>query len=145
MRRALKVEDYIDLPTDIRPGWDTYFLMLAHAVGARADCTRRQVGCVLVDQERRIIATGYNGAPAGDPGCLTDAACPRGQLSYDDIPADSDYDSGPGRCIAVHAEANALLYARSSCRGATAYVSAKPCPSCDKLLRGAGIERIVHL
>lgn len=122
-----------------RPGWDDYFLAVANVVARRADCTRRRIGCVLVDADHRVIATGYNGAPSGEPGCLS-GACPRGQLSYDEIPKDSNYDN----CISIHAEANALLYARASVKGATAYITDKPCPSCAKLLRGAGIERIVY-
>lgn len=112
-------------------------------VAQRADCTRRQVGCVLVDQDHRVIGTGYNGAPAGDEGCLS-GGCPRGQLGYDEIAEFSNYDQGPGRCISIHAEANALLYARTSCKGAIAYITDPPCPTCLKLLRGAGVERIVH-
>jgi dCMP deaminase len=128
--------------THDRPSWDRYFAILARAVSKRADCTRRRVGCVLVDADHRIIATGYNGAPAGEPGCLS-GACPRGQLTYSQIAEHSDYDSGPGRCISIHAEANALLYARTSCKGATAYITDAPCPTCRKLLNAAGIVRIV--
>ncbi|MCG9895204.1 MAG: cell division protein DedD, partial [Fimbriimonadaceae bacterium] len=51
-----------------RPGWDVYFMEIAHLVKTRATCPRRQVGAVLV-RERRILATGYNGAPAGIPHC----------------------------------------------------------------------------
>ena len=126
-----------------RPDWDDYFLGLAVAVSLRADCRRSQVGCVLVDTDHRVIGTGYNGAVRGDPGCL-EGACPRGLLSYDAVAANSNYDTGPGRCISLHAEANALLYARTSCQGATAYLTRSPCPTCAKLLRGAGIERIVY-
>lgn len=121
-----------------RPEWDRYFLRLAESVSTRADCTRRQVGAVIV-QDRRVISTGYNGAAAGEPGCL-DGHCPRGQLSYAEVSAFSNYDN----CIAIHAEANALLYARTSCVGATVYITHPPCPSCTKLMRGAGIERVVH-
>lgn len=122
----------------MRPEWDDYFLSVAKAVSSRADCTRRRVGCVVV-LDNRIISTGYNGAPASDPGCASAGACPRGQLSYEALPKDSSYHN----CIAIHAEANALLYARTSCVGATAYVTDNPCPDCAKLLRGAGITRIV--
>ncbi|HOQ28650.1 MAG TPA: cell division protein DedD, partial [Armatimonadota bacterium] len=72
------------------PGWDEYFVGIARAVAARAKCTRRQVGAVLV-LGRRIIATGYNGAAPGRPDCLQ-GACPRGMLSYDDVPGLGDYD-----------------------------------------------------
>lgn len=121
-----------------RPDWDTYFLDIARAVAARADCTRRQVGAVIV-RDHRIVATGYNGAPAGDPGCLS-GACPRGLATYTEVPANSNYDN----CVSIHAEQNALLYAGASCRGATIYVTDPPCPTCAKLLRGAGITRVVN-
>lgn len=121
-----------------RPDWDEYFLGIAASVAARADCTRRAVGCVIVDVDRRVLGTGYNGSPPGGPSCLA-GECPRGQQTYDEVPAFSNYDS----CIAVHAEANALLFARASCKGATAYVTTAPCPSCAKLLAGAGVVRTV--
>ena len=125
-----------------RPDWDEYFLNIALAVSQRADCRRRAVGCVIVDEQHRIVATGYNGAPSGDVGCL-EGGCPRGLLTYEEIEASSGYDTGPGRCISNHAEANALLYAGRMVRGCTAYVTDEPCPTCAKLLRGAGIERVV--
>lgn len=129
--------------TDPRPGWDQYFLGIAQAVSIRGDCTRRQVGCVLV-LEHRIVSTGYNGPPAGRPGCLTAGACPRGAMPVEDVPAFSRYDVGPGRCIAVHAEANALLDAGRAARGATAYITCEPCPDCCKLLEGAGVIRAIY-
>jgi dCMP deaminase len=123
---------------DTRPAWDDYFLEVATAVARRADCTRRRVGAVLV-RDHLIIATGYNGTAPGRPGCL-EGACPRGQLSYDELAEHTDYDSGPGRCIAVHAEANALLWARGTeTQGSTCYVTHEPCPGCRKLLLGAGV------
>lgn len=128
----------------MRPDWDTYFLDIARAVAARADCTRRLVGAVIVDQQHRIVATGYNGAPAGAPGCLTAGACPRGQQGFDAVPPGSSYDTGPSSCIAVHAEANALLYADGHrTRGATLYVTSEPCDGCARLIAGAGITRVV--
>lgn len=127
-----------------RPGWDRYFLDIAKVVSTRADCRRRQVGCVIVDENHRIISTGYNGAPAGDPGCL-DGNCPRGLLSYEEAKEFSNYDTGPGKCISIHAEVNAVIYARRDLRGCTAYITDKPCPTCDKVLRGAGIKRIVWI
>lgn len=130
----------IPTPTLYRPTWDEYFLTIARSVATRADCTRRRVGCLIVDADHRIIGTGFNGAPSGEPGCLSSGACPRGRLSYAEVPKDAPYNN----CIAIHAEANALLYARTSCKGATAYITDAPCPDCAKLLRGAGIERIVY-
>ena len=125
------------------PDWDTYFLQIAEVVSARAKCTRRQVGAVVV-LDRRIIATGYNGAAPGRPDCL-EGTCPRGRLSYDEVPAFSDYDlpGSPGFCIAIHAEVNALLFATRDTKGATCYITDKPCPDCRKALAAAGIIRAV--
>lgn len=128
---------------DVRPDWDDYFLGIARAVASRADCTRRQVGVVIV-KDRRVISTGYNGAPAGQPGCLTASACPRGRQTTDAVAPMSSYDTGPGSCIAIHAEANALLYADGNLtRGAVLYTTDAPCDGCAKLIAGAGIGRVV--
>lgn len=125
-----------------RPDWDTYYLGIAQAVSARADCTRRKVGALVV-QGDRIVSTGYNGAPAGKPGCLTAHACPRGQMSIDEILPGSSYDTGKGACIALHAEQNAILRAGLQCRGATLYLTHAPCDGCARLIEGSGIFRIV--
>ena len=131
------------MPEFTRPDWDEYFLAIAKVVARRADCTRRQVGAVLV-QQNRIVATGYNGAAAGQPGCGTDGACPCGQLSYQQVEPGSSYDTGPGSCISIHAEANALLYAdRGKCEGSTIYCTDEPCGGCLRLIAGAGIDRVV--
>ena len=129
--------------TGVRPSWDEYFENLAIAVAQRADCTRRKCGAVIV-KNNRIVATGYNGAPAGEPGCLTDGACPRGRVSYAEVPAGSSYDTGPGACVGLHAEQNCLLYcSRADAEGATMYVTHEPCEGCRKMIRGSGILRVV--
>jgi deoxycytidylate deaminase len=121
--------------TTKRPGWDEYFMDIAIAVSARADCSRRRIGAVIV-KRNRIVATGYNGAPAGFPGCL-EGNCPR---AFSDVPAYSPYDN----CISIHAEANALLYAsRSDCEGAVLYSTERPCADCVKLIAGSGIVRVI--
>lgn len=147
-----------------RLGWDDYFLGIATAVAARADCTRSLVGALIV-KDNQIVQPGYNGAPPGMPGCLTDGACPRGrhfqvdELLYggqracfcgaywpceDAAEPGSGYDSGPGVCIAVHAEANAIIRAgRDRCVGATIYVTRKPCDGCFRLILAAGIVRVI--
>lgn len=122
-----------------RPTWDEYFSAIAISVSRRADCRRRQVGAVIVDADHRILSTGYNGAPSGHAGCL-DGHCPRGLLSYAEVSALSAYDD----CISIHAEANALLYARTSLVGATIYVTCKPCKDCAKLIAGSGIVMTVY-
>lgn len=124
-----------------RIGWDEYFIELAKTVALRADCTRSKVGAVLVDDNHRVIGTGYNGAPSGAPGCLS-GACPRGRLSYEEHPPEGNY----GNCIAYHAERNAVIYALPEERsGTTLYVSRKPCVDCKGLLLVEGIIRVVWL
>lgn len=131
-------------PSLTRPSWESYFLHIAEAVATRADCRRRQAGCVLVSPDQRIVGTGYNGAPAGTVGCLA-GGCPRGLLSMEELAPYSSYDSGPGACVAIHAEGNALLHAdRKDTIGATAYmVPGAPCAGCVRLLAGAGIDLVV--
>ena len=124
-----------------RPDFDTWALNLAETVATRAECTRRQVGAVLI-KNRRVIATGYNGAPAGQPSCLDDA-CPRGLCDTTTIPPGSSYDTGPGACIAIHAEANALLHATRDTHGADLYITDAPCDGCARLIAAAGINRVV--
>lgn len=126
-----------------RPTVHEWALGLALAVSARADCTRRQVGAVILDDENRVISTGYNGYPAGTPGCLTEGACLRGRLSYAQVPADSPYVGTDAPCGALHAEENAVLYARRSLWGCTIYITHKPCPNCERLLKGTGLHLAV--
>lgn len=121
-----------------RPTWDQYFLDIARAVSERAACTRSRVGAVLV-KDNRIISTGYNGAPAGVKHC-TDGGCPRGLLSYEDLPPNAQYDN----CIAQHAEINCLAYSRNEARGGTMYITRAPCDWCSKVLNAFGIEKVVH-
>lgn len=121
-----------------RPNWDEYFLGIATAAAKRSDCERSQVGAVVV-KDRRVRATGYNGAPAGAPGCDT---CPRRVAEA--VPGVSSYSSGPTRCVSVHAEANALLYCdREDLIGATLYITREPCADCSKLIAASGIEKVV--
>ncbi len=116
-----------------RPDWDTYFMGIAEAVSARSDCERDKVGAVVV-KDRRVRATGYNGAAAGKPGC---AECPRRESGCE---PGSSYDN----CVAVHAEANALIYCnREDLVGATMYVTREPCYACDKLIQAAGVHAVV--
>lgn len=122
-----------------RPTWDQYFLQIAEAVAARSDCERSKVGAVIV-KDRRIRATGYNGAPAGLPGCWS---CPRRTSGA--TPGESSYSEGPTRCVAIHAEANAILHCdRGDLEGATLYITRGPCYACQKLVAAAGIDRVVY-
>lgn len=120
---------------DNRASWDDYFIDLAEMVGQRATCSRRQVGAVVV-RDRIIQSTGYNGGPSGYPHCL-DGACPR---AASDAPSGSDYD----KCIAIHAEANAIMFSSPEQRKrATIYTTLHPCFGCAKLIANSGITEVV--
>ena len=122
-----------------RPSFDDYYLAGARWASTRADCTRAQVGALLVSRDHRVTP-GYNGAPPGVPGCATAHNCPRGRLSVEDCPRDSDY----ANCIAIHAEFNAITRARpEDLPGSTLYVTRKPCPACWTLIVAAEISRVV--
>ncbi len=121
-----------------RPDWDEYFLQLADLVATRSTCLRRQVGAVLVKNER-IISTGYNGAPRGLEHCL-DIGCLREEQG---IPSGHRYEL----CRGVHAEQNALInaaYYGISTSEAVIYCTNQPCIICARMIINAGIIRIVH-
>lgn len=118
-----------------RMDWDQYFLTLAEAAATRSTCTNRQVGAVIV-KDRHIIATGYNGGPRGYGHC-NEGACPR---SNSGNATGWDY----ANCIAIHAEANAILFSTPDARaGSTLYTSTFPCWECAKLLSNSGIAEVV--
>lgn len=121
--------------TERRQSWDEYFLDLARATSTRATCSRRKHGAVIV-QGRRIVSTGYNGGPSGTVHC-TDGGCPRAQST---APQGHDYEA----CIAIHAEANALLFSAPDERaGATLYCTGAPCFGCAKLIANSGVSEVV--
>ena len=119
-----------------RPSWDQYFMMMAHLVSTRSTCLRRQVGAVIV-KDKRLLATGYNGAPKGLPHCL-EIGCLREELQ---VPAGERHEL----CRATHAEQNAIAQAASfgvSVKAATIYTTCQPCSLCAKLLINSGIAAI---
>jgi dCMP deaminase len=120
-----------------RPGWDEYFMSIARLVGRRATCLRRMVGAVLV-KDKRILATGYNGAPTGLPHCA-ETGCLRKELG---VPSGERAEI----CRGLHAEQNAIIqaaYHGVSIKGASLYCTNLPCSICTKMLINAGISEIV--
>lgn len=118
-----------------RQSWDEYFMQIAENAASRSTCLRRHVGAVAVNNDNRIIGTGYNGAPSGLDHCTSDS-CIR---MIRNIPSGTQLDV----CKAIHAEANIVLQLGSQLKGATLYCTNQPCTSCFKLLMGAKVDRIV--
>ncbi len=122
----------------MRPSWNQYFMDIANLVKTRSTCTRRQVGAVVV-KDKRILSTGYNGAPTGCTHC-TEIGCLRTKLN---IPSGERHEL----CRALHAEQNAIAQAAQhgiTMQGATIYVTAQPCSLCAKVLINAGISKIIY-
>ncbi|HOX54144.1 MAG TPA: cytidine/deoxycytidylate deaminase family protein [Candidatus Omnitrophota bacterium] len=122
----------------VRPSWDEYFLEVAELVSKRATCLRRHVGAVLV-KDKRILATGYNGAPSGIKHCLDDGDCLRVKLG---IPSGQRHEL----CRGLHAEQNVLIQAALhgiSTKDSILYLTNQPCIICAKMLINAGIKEIV--
>ncbi len=120
-----------------RPSWDEYFLDISKLVAKRSTCMRRQVGAVIV-KDKRILTTGYNGAPSGLEHCET-TGCIREKMK---IPSGERHEL----CRALHAEMNAILQAAQygiSLEGSMIYCTNQPCIICAKMIINAGINRIV--
>ncbi|HOK56883.1 MAG TPA: cytidine/deoxycytidylate deaminase family protein [bacterium] len=120
-----------------RPDWDTYFMEIAQLVSKRSTCIRRKVGAVLV-KEKRILATGYNGAPTGLAHCK-EVGCVREKLK---IPSGERHEL----CRGLHAEQNAILqsaYHGVSIKGSKLYITCHPCSVCAKMIINAGIEEVI--
>lgn len=123
---------------DTRPSWNDYFLEVADLVATRSTCLRRQVGAVLV-RDKRIISTGYNGAPRKLKHC-SEVGCLRTEK---DIPSGERYEL----CRGVHAEQNAIInaaYYGISTQDTVMYCTHQPCIICARIIINAGIEKVVH-
>jgi dCMP deaminase len=121
-----------------RPTWNEYFMDIADLVAKRSTCLRRQVGAVAV-KEKRILATGYNGAPSGIAHCL-DVGCLR---EKEGIPSGERHEL----CRGIHAEQNVIIQAAFhgvSIEGATLYCTNLPCLICSKMLINAGVREIFY-
>ena len=121
-----------------RPSWGTYFMNITNLVAERSTCTRRAVGAVLV-KEKRILSTGYNGAPSGLKHCL-EVGCLREQLGV---------ESGKMHelCRGIDAEQNAIIqaaYHGVSVNGAVIYCTNQPCSICARMIINAGIQKIYY-
>ena len=120
-----------------RPSWDEYFSRIAAEVSQRSTCLRRRVGAILVC-DKRILATGYNGAPRGVPHCA-ESGCLR---EAHGVPSGQRHEL----CRGLHAEMNAIIQAATygvRVQDAVLYSTTFPCSLCAKMLINARIIRIV--
>lgn len=119
--------------------WDKRFMELTEQVGTWSSCFRRKVGAIIV-RDKRVMTTGYNGAPTGITSCIERGECLREKLQ---IPSGTRAEL----CYGVHAEQNAIIqaarYGINIC-GATLYCTHQPCVICAKMIINAGIVRVVY-
>ncbi|MCD8494741.1 MAG: cytidine/deoxycytidylate deaminase family protein [Candidatus Pacebacteria bacterium] len=123
-----------------RPSWDEYFIEIMDAVAKRATCDRGRSGCVIA-RDKRIVATGYVGAPAGCAHC--------DEVGHEMHTVTHEDGTQTRHCIrTTHAEQNALAHAARvgvALEGATLYCNMTPCYICAKMIINAGIVRVVAL
>ena len=100
-------------------------------------CSKRQYGCILIDELGHVVGFGYNGGPKNTIHC-SEGGCPR---LANNSPNGSSYDD----CIAIHAEANAFLHSDYSSRATRLYVNGPPCFSCAKLIANSTIKDVYYI
>ena len=121
-----------------RPSWETYFMDITSLVAKRSTCLRRSVGAIIV-KDKRILSTGYNGAPTGIKHCL-ETGCLREKLN---ISSGENHEL----CRGIHAEQNAIIqaaYHGVTIKGASLFCTNLPCSICAKMIINAGIRRIFY-
>jgi len=125
--------------TQERPSWDEYFVSITKTVASRSTCLRRKVGAIIV-KDKRILTTGYNGAPRGVKSCLEIGRCLREELK---VPSGQRHEI----CRALHAEQNAIIqaaYHGVQIAGSVIYSTTQPCVLCANMIINAGIEKIYY-
>ena len=123
-------------PSTRRPSWHEYFMSIAELVAGRATCIRRKVGAILV-KDKRILCSGYNGAPSGIAHC-SETGCLREKLN---VPSGERHEL----CRGVHAEQNAIVqaaYHGISVKNSVLYCTNQPCSICAKMIINAGIRKV---
>lgn len=121
-----------------RPSWQTYFMDITFLVAKRSTCLRRAVGALIV-KDKRILSTGYNGAPTGIKHCI-EIGCLREKLN---VPSGEKHEL----CRGIHAEQNAIIqaaYHGASIKDATLFCTNMPCSICAKMIINAGIKKIYY-
>ena len=121
--------------------WDHLFIEMVNLVAQWSSCFQenRKIGAVIV-KNKRVLTTGYNGAPANTLSCVEKGECLRRKLN---IPSGTRHEL----CYAIHAEQNAIIQAAKmgiAIEGATLYCTHQPCVICSKMIVNAGIVRVVY-
>jgi dCMP deaminase len=122
-----------------RPTWDEYFASITRQVATRSTCLRRKVGAIIV-KDKRILTTGYNGAPMGVRNCLEIGTCLREELG---VPSGERQEI----CRGLHAEQNAIIQAAFHgvrIKGSVIYCTNQPCILCAKMIINCGIRKIYY-
>lgn len=136
--KKLNKKNQINVSKYIRPSWDDYFMKIAALVSERSTCLRHHVGAIIV-KEKRVLTTGYNGAPSGIKDCLEIGECIKNKLKI---------NSGDGHdvCPAIHAEQNAIIQAAKhgeDISGGTIYCTHSPCIICARMIVNAGLKKVI--
>jgi len=124
---------------DKRPSWDEYFMAITNEVATRSTCLRRKIGAIIV-KDKRILTTGYNGAPKNVKSCLEIGSCLREELG---IPSGQRHEI----CRALHAEQNAIIqaaYHGVNVNGSVIYSNTQPCVMCAKMIINSGIVKVYY-
>jgi len=128
-------EDNSDLG---RPSWDESFMFAALSTATRSSCFAIKTGTVIV-KDKRIISSGYNGAPPGIKNCL-EVGCRKQREGID------WKSKHGGECRGIHAEINAMSQiSREKLKGAVMYTVVFPCSACAKSIVGNGISEVVFM
>jgi dCMP deaminase len=121
-----------------RPSWDEYFIQIAELTSKRSNCIKRQVGCIIV-KDNRILSLGYNGTPQNTQNCF-EGGCLR--CSNKNLTAGTNLDL----CMCIHAEENAILYvSKNELENSTLYVTLSPCIGCVKKILQCKIKKVVYI
>jgi len=118
--------------------WNNYFLEMAKTASLRSNCIRAQVGAIIVNEGKFIVATGYNGTPSGVTSCVDKKYCYRIENS---IPSGTRYED----CQSLHAEMNAIIQAGiPKCKGSTMYIYGHSfvCVLCKRFIVQSGITGV---
>jgi dCMP deaminase len=132
------IQPQMPSPAGDRPSWETYFMDITALVAKRTTCLRRAVGAIIV-KDKRILSTGYNGAPSHIRHCR-EVGCLREKL---EVPSGQRHEL----CRGIHAEQNAIIqaaYYGVSIKGAMLYCTTQPCSICAKMIINAGITSIIY-